>query len=170
MHLHLIMCACIACASIYRCGPVWDAGSINTGWLYDLSSEIWKGYTATRFYRCRSACASIDVCGHLFIRASIYLLIDAGAYKYMRVHLFSGHLFINAYASIYRCGHLYINACAYIYRCGHVLINASVSISRCGYVLISAYASVYRCGLEKHRVAVWPFQRDMERLYSHPVL
>ena len=65
-----------------------DAGSRNTGWLYDLSSEIWKGYTATRFYRCRSACASIYGCGHLFIRASIYLLIDAGAYKYTSVHLF----------------------------------------------------------------------------------
>ena len=68
-----------------------DAGSRNTGWLYDLSREIWKGYTATRFYRSIAARASIYVCGHLFMYAGIYI----------EVHM---HLFISAYASVYRCG------------------------------------------------------------------
>ena len=54
-----------------KTGAVYEAS--KTGWLYDLSREIWKGYTATRFlYFCAAAWTYVYMHMYLFIDAGIY--------------------------------------------------------------------------------------------------
>ena len=42
-------CISISIVAAVILSTIANAEASKTGWLYDLSREIWKGYTATRF-------------------------------------------------------------------------------------------------------------------------